>query len=216
MITDEEYDELMKLFFSPDNTPKEQPKKNEEYKIYVAYGSNLNIAQMALRCPTAHIYGTGLLNNWELIYRGSMTGSYATIRRRKGSAVPVVVWCIMENDEKSLDIYEGYPHKYKKIAVDVKCQDKIVSGMAYVMVNSKDYNTPTEEYYQRIENGYIENGLPLEYLEQAYEKAEEMVCERIERDNSSISLFNREYLDSISNNDECFQNGRYVSAIFQR
>ena len=32
MITDEEYDELMKLFFSPDNTPKEQPKKNEEYK----------------------------------------------------------------------------------------------------------------------------------------------------------------------------------------
>ena len=27
MITDEEYDELMKLFFSPDNTPKEQPKK---------------------------------------------------------------------------------------------------------------------------------------------------------------------------------------------
>ena len=35
MITDEEYDELMKLFFSPDNTPKEQPKKNEEYKIYV-------------------------------------------------------------------------------------------------------------------------------------------------------------------------------------
>ena len=43
-------------------------------KLYVAYGSNLNIAQMALRCPTAHIYGTGLLNNWELIYRGSMTG----------------------------------------------------------------------------------------------------------------------------------------------
>lgn len=77
-------------------------------KLYVAYGSNLNIAQMALRCPTAHIYGTGLLNNWELIYRGSMTGSYATIRRRKGSAVPVVVWSIMENDEKSLDIYEGY------------------------------------------------------------------------------------------------------------
>ena len=83
-------------------------------KLYVAYGSNLNIAQMALRCPTAHIYGTGLLNNWELIYRGSMTGSYATIRRRKGSAVPVVVWSIMENDEKSLDIYEGYPRFYFK------------------------------------------------------------------------------------------------------
>ena len=49
MITDEEYDELMKLFFSPDNTPKEQPKKNEEYKIYVAYGSNINTEQMMFR-----------------------------------------------------------------------------------------------------------------------------------------------------------------------
>ena len=88
--------------------------------------------------------------------------------------------------------------------------------MAYVMVNSKDYNTPTEEYYQRIENGYIENGLPLEYLEQAYEKAEEMVCERIERDNSSISLFNREYLDSISNNDDIAVNAFRMGAMYQQ
>lgn len=35
-------------------------------KLYVAYGSNLNIAQMALRCPTAHIYGTGLLKTGSL------------------------------------------------------------------------------------------------------------------------------------------------------
>lgn len=32
MITDEEYDELMKLFFSPDNTPKEQPKKTRSIR----------------------------------------------------------------------------------------------------------------------------------------------------------------------------------------
>ena len=51
-------------------------------KLYVAYGSNLNIAQMALRCPTAHIYGTSLLNNWELIYRGSMTGSNDKKKKR--------------------------------------------------------------------------------------------------------------------------------------
>ena len=102
-------------------------------KLYVAYGSNLNIAQMALRCPTAHIYGTGLLNNWELIYRGSMTGSYATIRRRKGSAVPVVVWSIMENDEKSLDIYEGYPRFYFKQNVMVDLPSGKKKAMVYIM-----------------------------------------------------------------------------------
>lgn len=78
-------------------------------KLYVAYGSNLNIAQMALRCPTAHIYGTGLLNNWELIYRGSMTGSYATIRRRKGSAVPVVVWSKWRMTRRGLTFMRGIP-----------------------------------------------------------------------------------------------------------
>ena len=68
MITDEEYDELMKLFFSPDNTPKEQPKKNEEYKIYVAYGSNINTEQMMFRCPDAEIYATGMVQDYELSF----------------------------------------------------------------------------------------------------------------------------------------------------
>lgn len=48
-------------------------------KLYVAYGSNLNIAQMALRCPTAHIYGTGLLNNWELTGRQPLSCQHLTI-----------------------------------------------------------------------------------------------------------------------------------------
>ena len=52
-------------------------------KLYIAYGSNLNLAQMAARCPSASIYAAGLLNNWELIYRGTQTNSHATIRRKK-------------------------------------------------------------------------------------------------------------------------------------
>ena len=84
-------------------------------KLYVAYGSNLNKEQMARRCPTAKIYGTGFLNNWELIYRGSKTGAYATIRRKKGSKLPVAVWKIEDIDERNLDIYEGYPKLYGSI-----------------------------------------------------------------------------------------------------
>ena len=119
-------------------------------KLYVAYGSNLNIAQMALRCPTAHIYGTGLLNNWELIYRGSMTGSYATIRRRKGSAVPVVVWSIMENDEKSLDIYEGYPRFYFKQNVMVDLPSGKKKAMVYIMDLKRKPGRPSQRYVESI------------------------------------------------------------------
>ena len=30
---------------------------------YIAYGSNLNLRQMAMRCPTARLLGTGLVEN---------------------------------------------------------------------------------------------------------------------------------------------------------
>lgn len=90
-------------------------------KLYIAYGSNLNLAQMAARCPSARIYAKGILNNWELVYRGTKTNSHATIIKKSGSIVPVLVWEIYSRDEYRLDIYEGYPHYYfkKNIIVDI-------------------------------------------------------------------------------------------------
>lgn len=83
-------------------------------KLYIAYGSNLNLAQMIARCPSASVYAKGVLNNWELVYRGSKANSHATIIRKQGSTVPVLVWEIQPTDEHRLDIYEGYPHYYFK------------------------------------------------------------------------------------------------------
>lgn len=82
--------------------------------LYVAYGSNLNIMQMSYRCPGATVAFTGFLLNWKLVYRGSRTGSYATIKKCKGSKVPVAVWNITARNEEALDLYEGYPRFYKK------------------------------------------------------------------------------------------------------
>jgi len=114
-----------------------------------------------------HIYGTGLLNNWELIYRGSMTGSYATIRRRKGSAVPVVVWSIMENDEKSLDIYEGYPRFYFKQNVMVDLPSGKKKAMVYIMDLKRKPGRPSQRYVESIREGYISNNLDILYLERS-------------------------------------------------
>ena len=48
-------------------------------KYYIAYGSNLNVQQMKFRCPTARVVGTSVIRNYELLYKGSKTGSYLTI-----------------------------------------------------------------------------------------------------------------------------------------
>ena len=35
-------------------------------KLYIAYGSNLNLKQMKYRCPTAKLLDIGVVENYEL------------------------------------------------------------------------------------------------------------------------------------------------------
>ena len=48
-------------------------------RYYLAYGSNLNIAQMQFRCPDATVVGTAVIPDYELLFKGSLTGAYLTI-----------------------------------------------------------------------------------------------------------------------------------------
>ena len=48
-------------------------------KLYIAYGSNLNLKQMKYRCPTAKLVGKGIVENYELQFKGMPHCSYATI-----------------------------------------------------------------------------------------------------------------------------------------
>ena len=83
-------------------------------RYYIAYGSNLNIRQMRWRCPNARIMGTAEILDYELLFKGSRTGSYCTIEPKVGSSVPVGVWAVTAADEAALDRYEGYPTFYYK------------------------------------------------------------------------------------------------------
>ena len=89
-------------------------------RLYVAYGSNLNIQQMRLRCPTAKLVGTGIVEDYELQFKGAANHSYATIAENEGETVPVAVWELQPRDEKFLDRYEGYPSHYFKQDISVK------------------------------------------------------------------------------------------------
>jgi hypothetical protein len=72
----------------------------EKGTIYLAYGSNLNLRQMAYRCPTAKVLGSAKLTGYRLLFRGGNGGAVATIEKQKGESVPVMLWRIMPNDEK--------------------------------------------------------------------------------------------------------------------
>ena len=51
-------------------------------KYYLAYGSNLSIAQMVQRCPYAVYVGKATIPNYKLLFKGSKSGSYHTIEKK--------------------------------------------------------------------------------------------------------------------------------------
>lgn len=140
-------------------------------KLYVAYGSNLNKNQMSRRCPGARPLYSGYLNNWELIYRGSKTGAYASIRRKKNSRVPVGIWEITPDDEIHLDMYEGYPRFYQKRNVFVTLEnDRKVKAMVYIMRDDAKPGEPSANYIDTIIKGYKDFYLDFAYLIESISK----------------------------------------------
>lgn len=138
-------------------------------KLYIAYGSNLNLTQMAARCPSARVYAVGRLNNWQLVFRGLRASSHATIKRRKGYSVPVVVWTIQPQDERRLDIYEGYPTYYRKQDIMVEIGSQKRKAMVYVMNEAARPGRPAYSYVNTIRRGYFDNGLDMASLDAALE-----------------------------------------------
>lgn len=126
---------------------------------YISYGSNMNIPQMAFRCPNTKKYGNGKLIGWKLVFNYHADIIYTG---RKKDVVPVVVWELTdEKDMLSLDRYEGYPNYYIKKKINVIMDDgEKLKAMVYVMANErKGVFPPTASYFQCIRDGYVDNGI---------------------------------------------------------
>ena len=127
-------------------------------KLYIAYGSNMDEKQMAYRCPEAQLLGTAAVEDYRLLFKGSKTGAYATIEPEVGCRVPVLVWRITEQDERSLDRYEGCPTYYTKHRRKVMMDDgSELWGMVYIMKLIRPM-PPMATYYHGIRAAYKQLG----------------------------------------------------------
>ena len=136
-------------------------------KLYLAYGSNLNLEQMAQRCPTAVVAGISALKDYRLLFRGAYGGAVATVEPCEGKSVPVLLWEITPADEAALDRYEGFPYLYRKETVKVKHGGKTVSATVYIMNDGRDINLPGRYYYNIIRQGYLDCGFDTDVLMEA-------------------------------------------------
>ena len=146
-------------------------------RLYVAYGSNLNIRQMKYRCPGAKLYGTGVIEDYELQFKGQPHGAFATIAPKEGASVPVAVWDISEKNEQALDRYEGYPSFYYKTEMTLPIKG-IRSGkvrnrkcFVYIMHEDRPLGIPSGYYVATCLEGYDSFEFDERYLYDAIENS---------------------------------------------
>ena len=132
--------------------------------LYVAYGSNINKEQMQYRVPGAKPYGKGIIQNWKLDFHGTDGSAYATIVQASGYQVPVVLWEMSDEQEKIMDVYEGYPNAYFKKKIAVYCNGEKKFGMVYIMNESRPVARPSRKYVNTIRQGYISFGIDTAFL----------------------------------------------------
>lgn len=149
-------------------------------KYYIAYGSNLNTEQMRFRCPQAEIIGTSEIKDYELLFKGSQTGYYLTIEKKKGGSVPVAVWATTAADEAALDRYEGFPTFYHKAEMELPVKSirtgkvQNIKCYVYIMHEDRQLGSPSEFYVRTCLDGYRDFGFDEKILMRAIKNSRRM------------------------------------------
>ena len=137
--------------------------------LYGAYGANLNMANMEVRCPQAKpILGFNLVG-YRLVFNG-----VADIIKDKDTKVPIGLWKITKECEKSLDRFEGYPYLYKKIKLKIDVPGFKGQKVMFYVMRRKGVALPPASYFNTIAQGYDDFALDKDYLNWAVHEADQM------------------------------------------
>lgn len=131
--------------------------------LYFAYGSNIDKVQMQKRCPGSELIGNGIIDGYRFIINKR---GYATLMSTEKDFVPGVVWRLSEDDEHSLDLYEGY----KKGIYD-KCFRKVRASdgqeffcLLYIDHCNQVLGPPNQGYMEKIIKGARDCELPANHI----------------------------------------------------
>lgn len=146
-------------------------------ELYFAYGSNLNVGQMAVRCPMAQLVCRAVLEGYELAFRCGVL----TILPKAGGRIDGILWKVNDRDERALDRYEGYPHLYTKESLTVQTDTGAQTAVAYVMTAPycERVQPPSSTYLRTVLTGYRLAGFDPDAVLQAAAQAREMQPQQV-------------------------------------
>ena len=135
--------------------------------MYAAYGSNMNPAQMAQRCPHSPQRGTGWLDGWRLTFGGedlSWESALGTVVEDSSARVFVVLYDLSEADEAALDSWDGATlGYYRKLKIRVTTLEGDAVAWLYV-VNAYEGGLPSALYLASMADAAEAAGAPADYV----------------------------------------------------
>lgn len=149
--------------------------------LYLGYGSNLWLHQMALRCPNSTYLGVARLNDYRWIIYSRGYANVVSSRPRNNDVVYGLAYSLTPNDEARLDVNEGVPVAYTKETLEVDFwpshdMERVnISStptkrrmLVYINRNDTAEAPPKSEYIDRMNMGIndaIKLGVPESYIE---------------------------------------------------
>jgi gamma-glutamylcyclotransferase (GGCT)/AIG2-like uncharacterized protein YtfP len=141
--------------------------------LYAAYGSNMDPAQMAARCPHSPLRGTGWLQGWRLTFGGEdigWEGALGTVVEDAGHRVFVALYEVSEADEHELDQWDGASlDYYRKAKVRVTTVDGDIVAWLYVL-NGYEGGLPGARYLGIMADAAESAGAPEDYVKSLRER----------------------------------------------
>ena len=135
---------------------------------YFAYGSNLDLAQMKIRCPSSELISKGSLSDYRLTfnrYSSGWGGGVADVIQDQDSKVWGLVFKLSNSDLKRLDSYEGCYNDQTSLyerwkAVINTPKGQISDVWVYTVVEKQKFVQPTLEYLQIIKDAAVRWNFP--------------------------------------------------------
>ena len=129
---------------------------------YFAYGSNLDTAQMARRCPRAVPAGRARLVDWQLVMNRF---GLATVVPTEGSTVWGGLWVVTPTCERALDAYEGIDSGlYVRRSLSVVRDDETSTEALVYLAAESTPGRAGAGYLAGITSGARSFGLPAGYV----------------------------------------------------
>ncbi len=137
--------------------------------LYFAYGSNMSVARMRQRIPSAQALACAVLRGHRLAFhkvgRDGSAKCDALPSARPGDLIHGVLYRLAAHDKPVLDAHEGLGHGYAERRVMVLAADGMHSAAFLYQATQVDHTlTPFRWYREHVLRGAREHGLPAAYI----------------------------------------------------